>query len=54
VNPSFQTSAANILRITSVRSESISSTFCRATATGKIQKNVLRERFWKGKTKHVG
>jgi fatty-acyl-CoA synthase len=24
------------------------------TATGKIQKNVLRERFWKGKTKHVG
>jgi len=24
------------------------------TATGKIQKNLLRERFWKGKTKHVG
>ena len=24
------------------------------TATGKIQKNVLRDRFWKGKTKHVG
>ena len=24
------------------------------TATGKIQKNVLRERFWKGKTKQVG
>jgi len=24
------------------------------TATGKIQKNLLRERYWKGKTKHVG
>ena len=24
------------------------------TATGKIQKNVLRERFWKGQGKHVG
>jgi fatty-acyl-CoA synthase len=24
------------------------------TATGKIQKNVLRERFWKGKSKQVG
>jgi fatty-acyl-CoA synthase len=24
------------------------------TATGKIQKNVLRERFWKGKAKQVG
>jgi fatty-acyl-CoA synthase len=24
------------------------------TATGKIQKNVLRERFWKGKAKLVG
>jgi fatty-acyl-CoA synthase len=24
------------------------------TATGKIQKNVLRERYWKGKTKQVG
>jgi len=24
------------------------------TATGKIQKNLLRERFWKDKTKHVG
>ena len=24
------------------------------TATGKIQKNLLREKYWKGKTKHVG
>jgi fatty-acyl-CoA synthase len=24
------------------------------TATGKIQKNLLRERFWKDKTKRVG
>ena len=24
------------------------------TATGKIQKNLLRERFWKGQTKRVG
>jgi fatty-acyl-CoA synthase len=24
------------------------------TATGKIQKNLLREQYWKGKTKHVG
>ncbi|HEY7910366.1 MAG TPA: hypothetical protein VIG62_00510, partial [Blastocatellia bacterium] len=24
------------------------------TATGKIQKNLLRERFWSGKSKRVG
>jgi fatty-acyl-CoA synthase len=24
------------------------------TATGKIQKNLLREKYWEGKTKHVG
>jgi len=24
------------------------------TATGKIQKNILRKRYWEGKTKHVG
>ncbi|HSB10185.1 MAG TPA: long-chain-fatty-acid--CoA ligase [Blastocatellia bacterium] len=24
------------------------------TATGKIQKNLLREQYWRGKTKHVG